>query len=763
MDSFRPDAAAPAAQVEDKFRQLLESAPDAMVIVDAAGKIVLTNSQTQKLFGYSKEELLGQLVEILLPESFRAIHPQHRSAYASNPQTRPMGSGLELSGRRKDGTTFPAEISLSPLLGSDGTLFMSAIRDVTRRKLMEDALRRSEEYYRLLVEEVKDHAIFMLDREGRVASWNRGAERLKGYSAPEIIGRHFSLFYPPQDIDRGKPDEELRIAAATGRWEDEDWRIRKDGSRFWANVVITAMHDARGDLVGFSKVTRDCTEEKRARETFLLEMTNTLVSSLDARRLLSSISSVLRQLIEFDSASLSLFDAASGKLREQSLDPAEPLTGEGVGAAPAEDSPAGWAYLHHHPVALPGNEGERPTFTLPAYLARQSVCSACWIPLAGPEGVIGTLNIFRRKAIPFSDDDLSLLGRLAQQIGVALNNAMTFQRVSELTERLAEEKLYLEDELRTEFHFDEIVGESKLLKKALKQVEIVAPTDSTVLILGETGTGKELLARAIHDLSARRGQNFVRVNCASIPSGLLESELFGHEKGAFTGAIAQRIGRLELANRGTLFLDEVGDIPLELQPKLLRVLQEKEFERLGSSRTLTSDVRIVAATNRDLGKMSAAGQFRSDLLYRLHVFPIVAPPLRKRAEDIPLLVQYFVAKFTSRMKKQIDVVQPADMQALVRYSWPGNVRELEHFIERAVIITRGNALRVPPIESPLPEQAPESSTMEDVERDHILRVLRDTGGKVGGPGGAAERLGMNRTTLNSRMHKLKISRRDVSS
>ena len=347
---------------------------------------------------------------------------------------------------------------------------------------------------------------------------------------------------------------------------------------------------------------------------------------------------------------------------------------------------------------------------------------------------------------------------------MALDNALAFRRISELNETLAKQKLYFEDELKTEFNFEEIVGHSKAIKRVLNQVETVAPTDSTVLILGETGTGKELLARVIHDLSPRKSHTFVRVNCASIPAGLLESELFGHEKGAFTGAIAQRIGRLELAHEGTIFLDEVGDIPLELQPKLLRVLQEKEFERLGSNRTISSDVRIVAATNRDLTKLVASGQFRSDLFYRLDVFPIVVPPLRERREDIPLLVQYFLARFAKKMKKNIDTVPPERMQALIRYSWPGNIRELEHLIERAVILSRGSALNVPPFEtSPAEESAPHSSSRSW----KALNVNTSSGccgkarEKSEGPGGAAERLGMNRTTLNSRMQKLKITRKDL--
>jgi formate hydrogenlyase transcriptional activator len=750
---------------DEKFRRLLEAAPDAMIIVDQSGRILLINSQTERIFSYTREELLNQPVEILIPEAFRHQHSQHRAQYQATPRLRPMGSGLELYGQRKDGSTFPVEISLSPLAEEGGLLVMAAVRDVTARKQAEDKIRQSEERYRLLVEEVKDYAIFMLDPTGTITSWNEGARRVKGYTPEEIVGQHFSRFYSSEDLDRGKPTEGLRIAAAEGRYEEEGWRIRKGGSRFWANVVITAIHNKSGELAGFTKVTRDITVGKRAREAFLLEVTNALVSNLDVRQLLSAIAACVRQVKTFDYATLALYDERTKMLRNQVLESG--LTGGSTNppdeaSIPLENSPAGWAYTTRKPLLLKGRAGEKLPFDMPAHHHHPSLKSACWIPLLGRERVLGTLNIFSRHPEHFSEDDLNLLAQMANQVAVALDNALTFQRVSALSEKLAEQKLYLEDELKTEFNFEEIIGESKAIRRVLKQVETVAPTDSTVLILGETGTGKELLARAIHNLSPRQGHTFVRVNCASIPAGLLESELFGHEKGAFTGALASRAGRLEVAHQGTLFLDEVGDIPLELQPKLLRVLQEKEFERLGSNRTISTDVRIVAATNRDLGKMVAAGQFRSDLFYRLDVFPIVVPPLRERPEDIPLLVHYFLSKFASRMKKNIDTVTPEKMQSLCKYPWPGNIRELEHVIERAVILSRGAVLNVSTFEAvPTDEAVPSaSSTLEKVEREHIIRVLRESKGKIGGPGGAAERLGMNRTTLNSRLQKLKISRRD---
>ncbi len=363
---------------------------------------------------------------------------------------------------------------------------------------------------------------------------------------------------------------------------------------------------------------------------------------------------------------------------------------------------------------------------------------------------------------PLETDEGKLVLSVVRDLTERKRAEEALRQVSELKERLAEEKLYLEEELRTEYNFEEIVGESTALKRILKQVETVAPTDATVLILGETGTGKELIARAIHHLSSRRERTFVKLNCAAIPSGLLESELFGHERGAFTGAISQKIGRLELAHRGTLFLDEVGDIPLELQPKLLRALQEKEFERLGSTRTIPVDVRLVAATNRDLEQMLKDRQFRSDLYYRLRVFPIIVPPLRERPQDISILVHYFAQKHARRMNKKIETIPSGAMQALTEWHWPGNVRELENFIERAVILSRGPDLQMPLAELKAAqfESAP-SPTLEAAEREHILRVLCETKGVIGGAHGAAAKLGLNRTTLNSKMRKLGISRKDL--
>jgi formate hydrogenlyase transcriptional activator len=389
----------------------------------------------------------------------------------------------------------------------------------------------------------------------------------------------------------------------------------------------------------------------------------------------------------------------------------------------------------------------------------------CWLPLTTARRRVGTLVFACKQPSAYDAAEVGFLQLVANQVALAVENALAFREIEALKDKLAKENAYLEEEIRTEHNFGEIVGESAALRRVLKEVETVAPTGSTVLIRGETGTGKELIARALHELSPRRDRTFVKLNCASIPTGLLESELFGHEKGAFTGAIGQKVGRFELAHQGTLLLDEVGDIPPELQPKLLRVLQEQEFERLGGTKTIKVDVRLVAATHRDLARMVADGRFREDLYYRLNVFPLVLPPLRERPDDIPRLVRHFTQRFARRMGRQIEAIPSAVMEALVRYPWPGNIRELQNVIERAVILSPGPSLQVAlgdlqrppaPAQALVPAAAP--GTLADAERDHILGVLRETGWVLGGPNGAAARLGMKRTTLQSMMKKLGISR-----
>jgi len=500
-------------------------------------------------------------------------------------------------------------------------------------------------------------------------------------------------------------------------------------------------------------------KEEHDRLRLLLDINNTIVSALDLRELLNAVSASLRRLVPHEYASLSLYDAETQRLQIHVLDfPASKgLIQEGLWI-PVEGTPHGRALTSRQPLFVTLQEIEQ--FDLTPRIRAEGLKSGCFLPLISHGRPLGTLVVASLQEETFPQKDADLLHHVANQIAIAVENALSYRQVVDRANKLSEERLYLQDEIRTEYNFEEIIGESRALKMILEQLQTVAPTDSTILILGETGTGKELIARAIHNLSGRRERTLVKVNCAAIPTGLLESELFGHEKGAFTGAIAQRVGRFELAHRGTIFLDEVGDIALELQPKLLRVLQEQEFERLGSARTIRVDVRLVAATNADLAQKVAQNQFRSDLYYRLNVFPVVIPPLRERREDIPLLVRYFAQKYARRMKKPIEAIPTKAMTTLSEYHWPGNVRELENFIERAVILSPGADLHVPLSElKPLTGNATNGAkTLEGIEREHILKILRQTNWIIGGRSGAATQLGMQRSTLQSRMKKLGIAR-----
>jgi formate hydrogenlyase transcriptional activator len=504
-------------------------------------------------------------------------------------------------------------------------------------------------------------------------------------------------------------------------------------------------------------------QDQRDRTQLLLEVNNAVVAHLDLDDLFTAVSACLRKVIKHDGSSLVLYEPETRQYRVHVLDFTKNTSFIEEGQAdPQCKGPSGMAMSTKKPAVLTEQDLKNMASESKVceHLLDEGVKSLCSIPLLSHDRVLGALNIGRRRDDAFGQEEIELLGQVAQQIALAVENALAHRKIVEFTDRLAKEKSYLENEIRTEHNFEEIIGESPALKRVLKQVEIVAPTDSTALILGETGTGKELIARAIHNLSGRQARTFVKLNCAAIPTGLLESELFGHEKGAFTGAIATKVGRFELADGGTLFLDEVGDIPLELQSKLLRVLQEQEFERLGSTRTIRVDIRLVAATNRDLAQAVADKQFRSDLYYRLNVFPMVSPPLRERPEDIPLLVRYFAQKHSRRMNKQIERIPSETMTTLSRYHWPGNVRELENLIERAAILSPGVELHVPlaELKTTASEVDQPVTTLEAAEREHILRALQAAKWVISSPSGAAAKLGMKRTTLQSKMQKLGISR-----
>src|ERR1700758_693272 len=501
-------------------------------------------------------------------------------------------------------------------------------------------------------------------------------------------------------------------------------------------------------------------QRQNERYELLLNLTTRITSSLDLREVLRAIAANIREVIHADAVTVTLPDPASEQFKVFAMDFPH---GKGVIKEELLVTPSAAvkkAIESLKPVLFDTRDRDELEPDPYGLAAAEGLKAACNIPLVNRGRALGILSILRTTETPFTPEDVDFLSRASGPIAIAVENALAYQEISELKDKLAQEKLYLEEEFRSEMGFEQIIGNSTALKHVLQQVETVAPSDSTVLLLGETGTGKELIARAIHERSRRKERTFVKLNCAAIPTGLLESELFGHERGAFTGAIAQKVGRLELADRGSLFLDEVGDIPIEIQPKLLRALQEREFERLGSNRTQQVDVRLVAATNRDLDKMMENREFRSDWYYRLNVFPIRIPPLRERPEDIPLLVRYFTQKYARRMEKQIESIPAAAMKRLSAWHWPGNIRELENFIERSVILTHSSALQVPIGELGANGKAtPVPGTRESRDREEIIRILKDTKGRVAGTQGAAARMGIKRTTLISRMKKLGIDPR----
>ena len=557
---------------------------------------------------------------------------------------------------------------------------------------------------------VQDYALYLLDLDGSVATWYSGAERIYGFNSEEAIGQNISFLYPGEDTLRAKLQDELHRAGVEGHVGSEGWQARKDGSRFWANAITMALKNEIGELQGFARIVRDF-GDRHERDEKLRRSRARVRPVVPQTSVAGIVSGEFDRIPEVNDAFLELVgytreDLAAGRMNWPDLTPAE--------YAPLDE-------------------------------------------LAHEEGLrFGACTPYEKQMVRKDGTCVPVL------IATAVLKLSPFRWITFVTDLRERSRLEDIDEPLGDANpdFEEMVGSSTALKRILRQVEVVAPTDATVLILGETGTGKELVARAVHRMSPRRQLPFVTLNCAAIPTGLLESELFGYERGAFTGALSQKIGRFEMAHRGTLFLDEVGDIPLDLQPKLLRALQEKAFERLGGTKTIPIDVRLVAATNRNLTQMMGDKLFRSDLYYRLKVFPITTPPLRDRPEDIPILVRHFTKKYSTKMDRNIDKIPADTMRALVSWHWPGNIRELENFIERSVILSGGPSLRAPleEIREGSTAAAAGDATLEQVEREHIIRVLRDSGNVVST---AAIRLGLHRTTLNAMMRKLEISRKDL--
>jgi formate hydrogenlyase transcriptional activator len=625
----------------------------------------------------------------------------------------------------------------------------------------------------------------ILDTEFRYIAVNETLARMNrmpaadhlGKSIRDIVGGFAEVVEPylQKVLDTGETASDLELSFILPRRPDPGHWI----------IHYIPIKDAEGKVTQIGAVMVEVTEQKRLEESLksaseklhlekkrqdvLVQVSRLLEANWDLRRVFPRISAYLRRVLRQEYAALSLREEESGQLLPPALD--FPLgkdknVGEQIGAASV---PAAKVLQQGSALILGGDEmrGLDPGIALNA--STEGLRSFCWVPLIRPKGPVGVLVLGSTRTDAFQNEDLSLLNQVAAQLAIALENENSVREIERLKQRLKQEKPVrqetrrLERGSRTHKHFEQIIGCSPVLQHVLDQIDIISDNDATVLILGETGTGKGLVAQAIHQTSRRNARNFVTLNCAAIPTGLLESELFGHEKGAFTGAVNQKIGRLELADGGTLFLDEIGEIPLELQPKLLRVLQDHEFERLGGTRTIRVNLRLIAATNRELAKSMAQKQFRSDLFYRLNVFPIRLPSLRERREDIPLLVHYFIQKFSKSMGRQIDSVSTGTMDVLTQWHWPGNVRELENFVERSVILTEGNRL-IAPIEE-FQSQALESPehSLEEAEREHIIRVLRETGGMISGRNGAASRLGLKRTTLQSKIHRLGIKREDYSS
>lgn len=684
-------------ELESLFRAIVFHPAAPILIADNDRNYREASAGAGKLLGLPREKLIGRKIDDFTPPKFKPQVSQLWQAF--------------LERGEQEGTL--------QLVGPDGVLreveFLAKgdvlpVRHVLVLRDKSGAAEAPTAAADPIPSWIQDYALYLLDTEGRVAAWYSGATRIFGYSSSEVVGKHICFLYPDSPLPLPQ-QEEFRRAAVEGHMGSEGWQVRKDGSRFWANAIALALKDADGVLQGFATVVRDFSDRHERDEK--LRRSRARQRPVPAESTIAGIvSGEFDRIPEANDAFLEL-----------------------VGYS-RDDLTAGRLIW--------------PDLTPPEYTALDE--------LAHEEGLrFGACTPFEKELIRKDGARVPVLVATAV-LKLSPFRWITF--VQDLRERDRLESVEREQpEGEVTHDFDEMVGNSAALKRVLRQAEMVAPTDATVLILGETGTGKELVARAVHRMSPRKNMPFISLNCAAIPTGLLESELFGYERGAFTGALQQKIGRFEMAHRGTLFLDEVGDIPLELQPKLLRALQEKSFERLGGTKTIPIDVRLVAATNRNLTQMMGDKLFRSDLYYRLKVFPITTPPLRDRPEDIPLLARHFTKKYASKMERHIDKIPTETMHAMVSWGWPGNIRELENFIERAVILSRGPSLRAPIGEIRAEGREPAgNATLEQVEREHIIRVLQESGGVVTT---AATRLGLHRTTLNAMMRKLAISRKDL--
>ena len=741
------------------YSALVEETQDLLCTHDFDGRLLSVSPAPARILGYEVNELLGMtLPELLVPE-FRPLF----NDYVAKIRREGLATGcmalLTRTGERRI-WEYHNRLHTEP----DGTSIVLGIaHDITERVQAEHALRASEMKFRSIFQDAPVGMV-VATMEGRFLEVNEAFCQFLGFTAEELLGKNVVDVTHPSDLERTALvmhralHQKYKIDRFQKRYRHQSGELR------WGEVSSSLVQSYDGVSQYFIAQIVDVTERKHAEEQLrqktqrlqtLWEVSLRSAAHLDLRALLSAVSSCLRRVLNQDFAGLFVLDKVATAMRPVALDlPAMELESDALIEV---------AERHHWNTATDKiellEESDLRNDSFLTALLNVGIRSLCRIPLATGDGLQGTLLLGSNRDHAFSTSELELLAQVAPQVALAVANARAYEKIEVLKDKLAEEKIYLEEEIQSESRFDEIIGSSPALKAVLDQVSIVAPTEATVLITGETGTGKELIARAIHRTSSRNARSFIKVNCAAIPAGLLESELFGYERGAFTNASTRKIGRLELADQGTLFLDEVGELPLELQPKLLRVLEDHEFERLGSTKTTRVNARLIAATNRDLVQDVAQGGFRADLFFRLNVFPIRMMPLRDRRSDVPLLITYFVQKYAARMKKKIESIPKETMNMLTGWDWAGNVRELENFIERSVILTGGSVLQAPLAELALPcSGAPGGlqTNVEAIQRDQIVRALREAGGVIAGPTGAAARLGIKRTTLQSMVQRFGI-------
>lgn len=775
---------------EGRWRSVFENSAIGVALTDLDGRFLATNPVYQKMLGYTEEEL----------RELSFLDVTHEDYIESNwalvtelLEGKREQFQIEKQYRRKDGSFIWVRNNVSLVPGTETVprFIMALSDDITERKNAEEAVRNSEERVRLILDSAAE-AIFGCDPEGTCLFCNRAAVELLGYDDPsELLGGNMhALEHHTRADGTPYPIEECPIYVGFhkghGVHRDDEVYWRKDGTsfpvEFWSHPIV---RDGRtlGAVVTFIDITERKQTEKALRDSeersrTLLELNNAIITNLTQEALFASAYEAIRRVIPFDYAAFLLYqpERKTLKLLSMNSDTKSAFFRLGKEYDLNEATTSAWV-LHHQQAAVRGDLQKEQESPGEHRLVAEGIQSYCVTPLVVMGSSIGTFTVWSKTKNRYSEADRELLQEVATQVALAIANMKSYGEIAALKARLEKENVYLQEEIRNEHNFEEIVGNSAVLLELLRRVDQVAPTDSSVLIFGETGTGKELIARAIHDRSARKNRPLVKVNCSAISAGLVESELFGHVKGAFTGAFERRIGRFELADGGTLFLDEVGELPLDTQVKLLRVLQEREFEPVGSNRSVRVDVRVIAATNRNLEESIRAGSFRSDLYYRLNVVPLEVPALRDRRSDIPQLAKFFVERYCRNLGKKIEGISEDTTDRLVNYSWPGNVRELQNVIERTLILSRGSVLELDPelasvssfevpstsprkLDTPPSAQSAASAlpTLEQVERAHILAALRLSRGVIEGPNGAAKALDLHPNTLRHRMSKLGIKR-----